>query len=43
MNSINSFIVKIQKPINDEITLSNGLKLFVDNKFDEFKHRVVEV
>jgi len=42
MNSIKSFIVKIEKPLNDEITLSNGLKLFVDNKFDEFKHRVVE-
>lgn len=42
MNSINSFIVRIQKPLNDEITLSNGLKLFVDNKFDEFKHRVIE-
>lgn len=42
MKSINAFVVRIQKPLKEEITLSNGLKLFVDNKFNEFEHRVSE-
>lgn len=40
MKSLNKFIVKIDKPIED--TISHGsLTLFVETKFDEFSHRRV--
>jgi co-chaperonin GroES (HSP10) len=42
MRSLDSFIVKIPKRFNDTIELANGLSLYVDTRFDEFKHRVNE-
>jgi len=42
MKSLDSFIVKIPKRFNDTIELANGLSLYVDTRFDEFKHRVNE-
>jgi co-chaperonin GroES (HSP10) len=32
----------MEKRTNDQITLSNGMSLYVDTKFDEFKHRINE-
>lgn len=42
MQTLEHFIVDIPKPINDTITLSSGVKLFVDTKFDEFTYRTTE-
>jgi co-chaperonin GroES (HSP10) len=42
MRSLDNFIVFIEKRFNDTVTLSNGHELYVDTKFNEFKHRVNE-
>lgn len=42
MRAYDNFIVFIEKRFNDTITLSNGQELYMDTKFDEFKHRVNE-
>jgi len=42
MKSLSSFIVRINKRFNDTIELSNGLKLYVDPKYNEFENRVNE-
>ena len=41
MKTLDLFVVELEKPF-DEIVLQNGAKLFVDNKFNEFKWRVTE-
>lgn len=42
MKTFNLFVVELQKTVNDTITTSGGLELYVDNKFNEFQNRVTE-
>lgn len=42
MQSLNHFIVHLPKRVNDTMTLSSGLELYIDTKFNEFEHRVNE-
>lgn len=42
MKSLNSFIVRVEKRYEDEIETEGGLKLYVDTKFEPFKHRINE-
>lgn len=42
MKTLDLFVVELDKQINDTITTDNGLELYVDSKFNEFKHRVTE-
>ena len=42
MRTFNLFVVELEKTINDTITTSTGLELYVDNRFDEFKNRITE-
>ncbi len=45
MKTFNFFVVKLEKLINDTITMSNGTELYIDSKWDEmgeFNHRVTE-
>lgn len=39
MQGITSFIVEIEKEINDTVKTESGIELFVDNRFNEFEHR----
>ena len=40
MRTFDLFVVELKKQINDTIKTSSGLELYVDNRFNEFKHRV---
>lgn len=40
MRTFDLFVVELEKQINDTITTSSGLELYVDNRFNEFKHRI---
>ena len=40
MKSLQKFIVDIPKRINDSKVLENGVEIYVDNRFNEFEHRV---
>jgi len=45
MKTFNFFVVKLEKLVNDTITMSDGTELYVDSKWDEmgeFNHRVTE-
>jgi co-chaperonin GroES (HSP10) len=42
MRSYDSFVVYLPKRVNDTISLSNGLELYVDTRFNEFEYRVNE-
>ena len=45
MKTFNFFVVKLEKLINDTITMSNGTELYIDSKWDEmgeFNYRVTE-
>lgn len=42
MRTFNLFVVELKKTINDTITTSSGLELFIDNRFNEFENRVTE-
>lgn len=42
MRTFDLFVVEIDKPIEDTMTTKGGLKLYVDNRFKEFEHRVNE-
>jgi len=42
MRSYDSFVVHLPKRVNDTISLSNGLELYVDTRFNEFEYRVNE-
>ena len=42
MKTFDLFVVEIKKRINDTITTSSGLELYIDNRFDEFKNRTTE-
>ena len=41
MKTMNLFVVKVDKPINDTMKTDGGLELFVDTRFNEFEHRQV--
>ena len=40
MRTLDLFVVEVDKPLNDTITLDSGLELFVDTKYNEFEHRL---
>jgi len=42
MRTLDLFVVEVDKPLNDTITLDSGLELFVDTKYNEFEHRTTE-
>ena len=42
MKPLEAFIVTMKKKFNDTITIAGGIELYVDTKYDEFKHRVNE-
>lgn len=42
MRTFNLFVVELDKTIDDTITTSGGLELYIDNRFDEFKNRITE-
>lgn len=39
MKSMLGFVVEIPKRLNDTVDLGNGVEIFIETKFDEFKHR----
>lgn len=42
MKPLEIFVVELEKQINDTIKTESGLELYVDSKWNEFKHRVTE-
>jgi|TARA_R110002096_G_scaffold426904_1_gene637210 co-chaperonin GroES (HSP10) len=42
MKTFNLFVVELEKTIDDTITTSSGLELYVDNRFNEFENRITE-
>ena len=42
MKTLNFFVVEIPKRLNDTIRTESGFEIYVDTKFDEFKHRTTE-
>ena len=42
MKTLSFFIVHLDKRLNDTIKTAGGLELYLDPKYDEFKHRVNE-
>ena len=42
MKTLDIFVVELEKKLNDTITTDSGLELYVDNRFNEFEHRVTE-
>ncbi len=40
MKTLESFIVSLDKTRKDTITMGNGQELYLDSKYEEFKHRV---
>ena len=42
MKALNMFIVELEKPINDTITTSGGVELYIDTRFEmgEFNNRI---
>ena len=44
MRSLHMFIVELEKPINDTISTSSGIELYIDTRFEgaEFKYRVTD-
>lgn len=42
MKTLDLFVVELEKPVQDEIVLQNGAKIFIDGKYNEFKWRVTE-
>ena len=42
MRTLDLFVVEVDKPLNDTITLDSGLELFVDTQYNEFEHRTTE-
>ena len=42
MKTFNLFVVELEKTIDDTITTSGGLELYVDNRFNEFENRITE-
>ena len=42
MKTFNLFVVELDRTINDTITTSGGLELYIDNRFNEFENRVTE-
>ena len=42
MKTLDLFVVELDKQLKDTITTDGGLELYVDSKWNEFKHRVTE-
>mgnify|MGYP003626691061 FL=1 len=42
MKSMKGFIVKLPKKTKDSVTLAGGVEIFMDTKYDEFRHRVMD-
>ena len=43
MKTFNLFVVELEKTIDDTITTSGGLELYVDNRFNEFDSKISEL
>ena len=39
MESMLGFVVEIPKRLNDTVDLGNGVEIFMETKFDQFRHR----
>tara|TARA_R100001460_G_scaffold47753_1_gene85572 strand:- start:376 stop:975 length:600 start_codon:yes stop_codon:yes gene_type:complete len=42
MKTLDIFVVELEKQIDDTIKTEGGLELYVDTRFNEFKHRITE-
>ena len=42
MKTLDLFVVELEKKINDTVVTDSGLELYVDGRFNEFEHRVME-
>jgi len=42
MKTLDLFVIELEKKIKDTITTKEGLTLYVDNRFNEFEHRITE-
>ena len=42
MRTFNLFVVELDKTVNDTITTSGGLELYIASRFNEFENRVTE-
>ncbi len=42
MKSMKGFVVEIPKKTKESVTLSGGVEIFMDTKYDEFRHRVMD-
>ena len=42
MKTLDIFVVELEKQFNDTIKTDSGLELYIDNRFNEFEHRVTE-
>jgi co-chaperonin GroES (HSP10) len=42
MKSMLGFVVEIPKKLNDTVTLGNGVEIYMETKFDEFRHRTTK-
>ena len=42
MKPLELFVVHIDEKTKDTIKTESGLELYIDTKFDEFKHRTTE-
>lgn len=41
MRSMKGFIVHVPKRTNDSVQLADGVEIYMETKFDEFRHRVI--
>lgn len=42
MRTLEVFVLELEKPMHDEVTLMNGAKIYLDTKYNEFEWRVTE-
>lgn len=42
MKTLDLFVIELEKPVQDEVVLNNGVKIYVEGKFNEFEWRVTE-
>ena len=42
MKSMLGFVVEIPKKLNDTVTLENGVEIYMETKFDQFRHRTTK-
>lgn len=42
MNMMYHFVVELDKQLHDTVTTAGGMELYIDNRFNDFEHRVME-